>query len=93
MATQRYRALIKVNCNECRTNVMNRQRFDVQCSKCEWLTYSNVQEHRLKAFREFLDNDHPNWIFWHLYYYVKGVKATKKDLYTTYKNGLERIVP
>lgn len=90
MATQRYRAIIKVLCDDCRTNAMNRKRFDVKCTQCKWLKYNNVEHHRLQAFRDFLDKDHPNWIFWHLNYYVKGGKG---DLYITYKNGLERIVP
>lgn len=86
----RYRTIVKVLCNDCRTLAMNSKKFDVKCSNCEWLKYNNVQEHRLVAFRDFLDKEHPNWIFWNVYHYVKGGKG---DLYMTYKNGLERIVP
>lgn len=90
MAKTRYRSIVKVLCDDCRTKVDNRQRIDTKCPKCNFIKHNNVQEHRLKAYTEFLDKEHPNWVFWNLYYYVKGGKG---DLKITYKNGAERFVP
>lgn len=86
----RYRTIVKVLCNDCRGKAMNSQKFDVKCSDCSWLKYNNVQEYRLRAYIDFLDKEHSNWIFCNVYYYVKGGKG---ELHKMYKNGIERVVP
>ena len=70
MAQPRYRAVIKVLCEECQTKVSTKRRIDVKCQKCSFKKYNNVNN--LLTFTAFLSKEFPNWIWFNVYDYVKG---------------------
>lgn len=70
MAYLRYRAIVKVLCNECRKSVDQKRRFDVKCPSCSYKKYNNVNN--LLTFTEFIHRDFPNWIWFNVYEYKKG---------------------
>lgn len=79
---KRYRAITKVLCPACQ------KRLDPDCRDCQWLKYNNVN--RLVKFTKYLDENHPTWIFFTVYEYVKNHNGQKLGMYT---NGKNRRVP
>ena len=89
MAKIRYRGIIKVSCEECSSKIKAGKKFDIYCTNDQWLKYNNINN--LLSFTNMLDKDHPRWIFWNLYEYIKGQEKGRKLI--TYTNGKNRKVP
>jgi hypothetical protein len=70
MAQPRYRAIIKVLCEECQLKVSTNKRIDVKCRSCSFKKYNNVNN--LLTFTVFLNKEFPNWVWFNVYDYVKG---------------------
>ncbi len=70
MAYLRYRAIVKVLCDECQLKVVGRKRLDINCRSCSYKKYRNVNN--LISFTNFLHIKFPNWIWLNIYEYRKG---------------------
>ncbi len=84
MATLRYRAIIKVLCNECQTCANMKRRFDVNCRGCSHKKYNNVNN--LLNFTSFLHKEFPNWVWMNVYEYKKNENGVKLASYQKGKN-------
>ena len=84
MAYTRYRAIVKVLCQECQANVNAKRRIDTDCRRCRFLKYNNVN--KLMKFTKFLHTDFPNWAWFNIYEYKKGEQGRKLASYQKGKN-------
>lgn len=84
MPLPRYRAIVKVLCEDCQTSVNLKQRFNTGCKRCSYLKYNNVN--RLVKFKDFLNTEHPNWCWFNIYEYIKGENGKKINSYQKGKN-------
>ncbi len=84
MAKTRYRAIFKVYCSSCSTNIATGQRIDFKCANCEYIKYNNVQD--LLSFTSMLHTKYPNWVYFNLYEYIKGENGRKLGSFVKGKN-------
>ncbi len=84
MATLRYRAIIKVLCDNCQTSANMKRRFNVDCISCSFKKYNNVNN--LLTFTSFLHKTFPNWVYMNVYEYKKNENGTKLASYQKGKN-------
>lgn len=84
MAYIRYRAIVKVLCGECQSNVNTNRRIDVKCSKCQYKKYNNVN--KLIKFTTFLNSEFPNWVWFNVYEYKKEAPGRKLASFQRGKN-------
>ena len=80
----RYRATGKALCNECQSLKDQKRRFDTKCSNCRWFRYNNVNN--LLTFRDLLNREFPNWVFFNVFKYIKGEDGERLASYQRGKN-------
>ncbi len=72
-AAKKYRVLAKVYCQQCLVNIKMKKGINTRCHTCTFLKYRNVTN--LISFTSFLDRDHPDWVYFNCYEYVKGING------------------
>ncbi|PHS04982.1 MAG: hypothetical protein COA88_12925 [Kordia sp.] len=87
---KRYRVIAKALCDDCNTKSLNNTWFDVRCNNCTWAKWNNVTN-LIKFTSDVLDKDHPNWVFFNVFEYIKGENGRRLGSYQ--KNGKRPITP
>ena len=84
MAKPRYRVIVKILCEDCSRDIENGKPLNTRCERCQFKKWNTVNN--LISFTNFLHKEHPRWIWFNVYQYIKGQSGSKLASFQKGKN-------